>query len=343
MSTVTLYVGLDYHDESVQVCVMDDQGRVLTNRACDNDWLLISAAVSAAQPSATVKAALEACCGAANLADQLIVKAGWSVQLAHPGYVRRMKQNPDKTDHADAELLADLCRVGYLPRVWLAPAELRELRRLVRYRRQRVDERRNVMLRLRAILRELRIKNGAQANPWTKKWLSWLAGLPLSGDHTRWIRDRLLKQYEHLTSDLDLIDSRLSEVAADDRVILHLMGQRGVGLVTAAVWRAEIGQVDRFASGKQLARFCGLTPRNASSGTRQADAGLVKAGNRLLRDSLIEVAHCLIHWDERWTRYALHLKQQGKPYNVIVAAVANHWVRWLYHQLRAAQLAPQPT
>ncbi len=39
--------------------------------------------------------------------------------------------------------------------------------------------------------------------------------------------------------------------------------------------RAEIGRFDRFGSGKQLARFCGLSPRNASSGTRQADAGLV--------------------------------------------------------------------
>lgn len=34
MSAETLYVGLDYHDESVQVSVMDDQGRVLANRFC---------------------------------------------------------------------------------------------------------------------------------------------------------------------------------------------------------------------------------------------------------------------------------------------------------------------
>jgi hypothetical protein len=59
----------------------------------------------------------------------LAQRAGWSVSLAHPGFVARMKQNPDKTGHSDARLLADLLRVGYLPKVWLAPAELRELRR----------------------------------------------------------------------------------------------------------------------------------------------------------------------------------------------------------------------
>ncbi len=43
-----------------------------------------------------------------------------------------MKQNPDKSDKADAWVLADLIRLGYLPKVWLAPEEIRQLRSLVR-------------------------------------------------------------------------------------------------------------------------------------------------------------------------------------------------------------------
>ncbi len=50
-----------------------------------------------------------------------------------------MKQGPDKTDWGDARLLVDLVRVGYLPKVWLAPENIRELRRLVRYRQQRAN------------------------------------------------------------------------------------------------------------------------------------------------------------------------------------------------------------
>ena len=44
-------------------------------------------------------------------------RAGWSLDLARPGFVKRMKQNPDKSDYTDAQMLADLVRVGYLPRV----------------------------------------------------------------------------------------------------------------------------------------------------------------------------------------------------------------------------------
>ena len=162
-----LFVGLDYHQDFVQVCVVDESGKVVRNSRVENSRAKIVAAVP---PGAVVQSALEACCGAADLADELAERADWSVSLAHPGFVNRMKQNPDKTDFSDARLLADLLRVGYLPKVWLAPAELRELRRLVRFRQQKVNERRNVKLRLRALLRDHRIKD-LDGNPWTKKWL----------------------------------------------------------------------------------------------------------------------------------------------------------------------------
>ena len=127
VATGAVFVGLDYHTESVQVCAHDRGGRVLSNQACGNDWRAIRDAV--ARFGADVRAAIEACSGSADLAEELVTRAGWLVDLAHPGYVARMKANPDKTDFSDARMLADLERVGYLPKVWLAPAEVRELRR----------------------------------------------------------------------------------------------------------------------------------------------------------------------------------------------------------------------
>ena len=53
-----------------------------------------------------VGAAIESWSGAADLADELAMRARWHVDLAHPGYVARMKQSPDKTDYQDAHLLA---------------------------------------------------------------------------------------------------------------------------------------------------------------------------------------------------------------------------------------------
>ncbi len=47
----------------------------------------------------------------------------------------------------------------------------------------------------------------------------------------------------------------------------------------ATVMRAVIGRFDRFRTGKQLSRYCGVTPYDSSSGKRQADVGLIEAGN----------------------------------------------------------------
>ena len=69
---------------------------------------------------------------------------------------------------------------------------------------------------------------------------------------------------------------------------------------------------------------------------KQADAGLIKAGNGALRAVLIEAAHRLIRFDPRWSALGRSLRLRGKPGSVTAAAVAiaNRWVRWLYHQLR---------
>jgi transposase len=107
----------------------------------------------------------------------------------------------------------------------------------------------------------------------------------------------------------------------------------GVGAITAWVLRAEIGRFDRFMTGKQLSRFCGLSPRNASSGERQADAGLIKAGSNLLRATLIQAAHRLRRHDERWASMSDQLAARGKSGSVIAAAVANRWIRWLHWRI----------
>lgn len=335
MCKVTVFVGLDYHQRSVQVCVMDSSGQVLANRSCPNDWQSI---VRVAPAGTHVQAAIEACGGAADLADELVHEAGWSVDLAHAGYVARIKQSPDKTDYSDARLLADLERVGYLPRVWHAPESIRELRRLVRYRQQLAATRRSIKLRIRALLRDHRLAN-PDATAWTKAWLRWVAEQAPLPEHSHWIMVRHLEELAHLNQRIMEAEAMLARWIEGDRLATALLKIPGVGLITAVTMRAEIGRFDRFRSGKQLARFCGLSPRNASSGQRQADSGIIKAGNNELRRVLTQAAHRLVRYEPRWHATATSLKQRGKPTPLVVAAVANRWMRTLYHQFREYGLA----
>lgn len=331
MSSIPVFVGLDYHMASVQVCVVDQTGRQLANRRCANSWQAIQQVV---RPHGTPqRVAIEACTGAAHLADELIARAGWPVRLAHPGYVARLKQSPDKSDYSDGRLLADLERVGYLPPVWLAPEEVRELRRLIRYRQQLVAERRNIKLRVSALLREQRIF--FQGTAWTKAWRKCVLAVPDLSEQARWIIERQIVRLDQLESEIRTVEERLQGLVQEDALVAKLLLQKGVGLITAVTLRAEIGRFGRFQTGKQLARFCGLSPRNASSGQRQADAGLIKAGNPQLRIALIEAAHRLMRFDDRWSAFGAQLLARGKPKCVVIAAIANRWIRGLHHVLSA--------
>lgn len=331
MANVALFVGLDYSQDFVRVCLLDSAGNQVANRDCPNDWRAINAFVR--RNGQVKETAIESCTGAADLAEELVARAGWTVHLAHPGYVARIKQSPDKTDYQDARLLADLVRVGYLPKVWLAPESVRELRRLVRYRQQLVERRRDTKLRIRAILRDHRCRPWPGVTAWTKVWLLWLEQAPLT-EQSRFIVTKHLAELKRLAKDISEVEKRLAAVTAKDPVVARLLKQPGVGPVTAWMLRAEIGRFDRFRSGKQLARFCGLSPRNASSGYRQADAGLIQAANPDLRAILIEAAHRLSRTPGRWGKFAARLRAAGKKGSVTAAAVANRWVRWLYHQMK---------
>lgn len=343
MKTVTRFVGLDYHQESIQVCVLDEHGKRLINRSvgnCSSD--VITTLLSTVSPEEKdhgliVHVSIESCSGAAHLADQLICETGWSVRLAHPGIVNRMKQNPDKSDKTDAYILADLLRLGYLPKVWLAPDEIRQLRSLIRFRATKVKDQTRVKLRLRGLLRELRLRPPEGVNSWTKAWQVWLKALPMDAVRA-FLRDEYLAEIKQLQKKIREVEKQLSRLVADDVVVKKLMTMEGIGLITAITMRAEIACFDRFDNGKQLARYAGVTPRNASSGQRQADAGLVKAGNAGLRVVLIQAAQRLMNFSPEWSAFAARLKKKGKPHNVVVAAVANRWLRRLYHQMQPDQL-----
>lgn len=330
MDSVRVYAGLDYHTKLVQVCVMDADGKRLSNRPCANDAQAIREQIESYGDRCFV--ALEACSGAANLAEELKGFPNWTVNLAHPFYVSRIKKGLDKTDKQDAEVLADLQRVGYLPKVWLAPEWLRDWRWVVRHRQQLVREQTKVKLRITAMLREARVPEPTM-NPWTKAWLIWVKEAPGLGENARWLMGRHLAELARLRREILEVAKHLQKWVDSDVLIQKLLTYQGVGLATATMLRAEIGEFDRFRTGKQLARFIGLSPRNVSSGERQAEAGMIKAGNGELRAMMIQLAHRLKRYDARWRALADSLKKRGKPGSVIAAAVANRWVRWMHYDL----------
>lgn len=314
---------------------MDQQANIKVNRRCDNDLASLLPVLN--QAGNIKKIAIEACEGAADLGEALTQAGPWAVELAHPLYVSKLKGSPDKTDCTDAELLADLSRVGYLPRTWLPPKAIRQLRQLVNHRHRLADDRRALKLRIGAVLRHERIK--IKGTRWTKAWLEAIRIHPDLSETARWLIEDHLDELQSVQHRLRRIEAKLREVTQGDPVIEHLHAIEGIGEITAWVLRASIGRFDRFKSAKHLCRYCGLSPKNSSSGQRQNQGGLVNAVDPRLRAILIQAAQRLIRLEPRWKQLAQRLLRQGKPKNVVVAAIANRWMRTVYQRMKGVQAA----
>jgi transposase len=339
MSNVPVFVGLDYHQDSIQVCVLNQKGDVLLNRSADNDCQELARII---EPLGVVqRVGIEACCGAADLGEQLVDQLGWNVSLGHPLYIAKLKNSPDKSDYSDGRFIADLTRVGYLPRVWLAPSNIRELRQLVNHRQRLVDRGRAIKLQVGAVLREQRVKiDPDRGSRWTRAWTASVRDNDRLSKHARWIVNELLDDLKYTDGKIKKAEGQLREATEQDQVIEKLMKQAGIGEVTAWVLRACIGDFGRFKTAKQLSRYCGMSPCNASSGKKVADAGLIDGCNKLLRLTIVQAAHRLIRTVERWSRLADSMRSRGKPACVIVGAVGNRWLRNLHHAMKESTIEP---
>ena len=67
-----------------------------------------------------------------------------------------------------------------------------------------------------------------------------------------------------------------------------------------------------------------------------ADSGLIRAGNPYLKAVITQAAQRLARFDPRWRAFAEAKRREGKETNVIISAIANRWVRWLFHQMKEA-------
>jgi len=88
------------------------------------------------------------------------------------------------------------------------------------------------------------------------------------------------------------------------QVINDLQALRGIADISAVTIAAELGQVSRFDSARQLMGYCGAVPSEDSSGKRTRRGGITKTGNAHLRRIVVEAA-----WRSSSTRYLVRTAQ----------------------------------
>jgi hypothetical protein len=94
----------------------------------------------------------------------------------------------------------------------------------------------------------------------------------------------------------DLLSPR---VAREDPVIRALLQIPGIGVLSATALYASVGNIHAFKSGRHLASWLGLTPRESSSGERRRLGRITKQGDPYLRTLLIHGARSALLAAER--------------------------------------------
>jgi len=171
--------------------------------------------------------------------------------------------------------LAQLLRADLLPEAWIAPPEVRQLRALLRHRAQLVRLRALLRNRIHAVLADH--GHGRPQGCWSGPGRAWLASLELPAV-SRQVTDDALALIDALQQRIDRLDREVHQRARSDPRVTVLTQLPGVGVFTALVLLAEIGDITRFGSARQLASWAGLTPTVRGSDRMVHHGHITRAG-----------------------------------------------------------------
>ncbi len=201
-----------------------------------------------------------------------------------------------KTDRRDAKRLLVLHRAGALKFVAVPTPAQEGLRDLVRCRDDLVCARRAARHRVaKQLLRHGHVFREGKKS-WTKTHQAWVRRQRLGDPLAQSALEHMLAHLDSLDAQIAALDHQLDEIAAREPwsdPVRWLCCFRGVTTITALGLLAELGDLRRFATARELMSFLGLTPSEYSSGEQRHRGHITKAGPRHARRLLIEAAwHC---------------------------------------------------
>ena len=134
---------------------------------------------------------------------------------------------------------------------------------------------------------------------WTKTHMNWLASQKLEHPEQRIVFEEMMLAVRQAQERMDRLEQAI-RTAVPDRslaeVVTALMAMRGLDMISATTFLAEIGDLSRFQSPRELMAYLGLVPSGKdSTGDTIKRGPITKAGNRRARRMLVECAWSYQH------------------------------------------------
>jgi transposase len=197
-----------------------------------------------------------------------------------------------KTNRRDAIKLARLMRSGDLTPVYVPKVEDEAIRDLCRAREDAIRDLKTAKFRLKAFLlrQDIRYTGRATSSP---AHLRWLSEVVCATSAQQIVFQEYVRAVTEQTERLARLEQELTAQVQTWRlapVVEALQALRGIQFTVAVTTVAELGDLTRFATPRQLMNYLGFTPAEYSTGERRRQGGITKAGNTHARRALIEGA-----------------------------------------------------
>jgi transposase len=227
-----------------------------------------------------------------------IKSLGHDCIVVAPSLIPKKPGDRVKTNRRDAVSLAKLLRAGELTAVWVPDRHHEAMRDLTRAREAAVMDLRSKRQQASAFLLRQGVSYPEGKKTWTKTHMSWLAGQKLEYPEQRIAFEEMMLAVRQAQERLERLEQAIRDAVPDwslADVVTALMAMRGIDLIAATGFLAEIGDLSRFQTPVELMGYLGLVPSEESTGDTIRRGPITKAGNRRARRMLVECSWSYQH------------------------------------------------
>ncbi len=317
-------LGIDLGKSALHVFGVDEQGKVVLRERMTRRKLR---EFMVNLPPCLV--GMEAC-GGAHYWARVFKEHGHRVRLMSPQFVKPYVKS-NKNDFLDAEAICEAVTRPTMRFVPIKSVEQQDIQSLHRARELAMSHRNAQANQLRGLLLEYGLVVPQGIGKLRKRLPEILEDAENGlSDATRSLLAALGDELVRLDARVGEFDRQIKALSQGHEVCRRLMSIPGIGPLIATALLAAVGDASVFKSGREMAAWLGIVPRQRTTGGRAVLLGISKRGDTYLRTLLIHGARAVLRVahkrDDKRSRWVVALQGRRGP-NVAAVALANKNVR----------------